>query len=103
MTDVSDGLLADLGHIAEGSGVTIDLAADALRPDVDAVTAAATATGVEPLSLVLAGGEDHALVACFPGAVPVGWRVIGTVAAGAPEVRVDGRPWSGSAGWQSFD
>lgn len=103
MTDVSDGLLADLGHIAEGSGVTIDLAADALRPDVDAVTAAATATGVEPLSLVLAGGEDHALVACFPGAVPAGWRVIGTVAAGAPEIRVDGRPWSGSAGWQSFD
>jgi thiamine-monophosphate kinase len=103
MTDVSDGLLADLGHIAEGSGVTIDLAADALRPDVDAVTAAAAAAGVEPLSLVLAGGEDHALVACFPGAVPPGWRVIGTVAAGAPEVRVDGRPWSGSAGWQSFD
>jgi thiamine-monophosphate kinase len=103
MTDVSDGLLADLGHIAEGSGVTIDLAADALRPDGDAVTAAATAAGVEPLSLVLAGGEDHALVACFPGAVPAGWRVIGTVVAGAPEVRVDGRPWTGSAGWQSFD
>jgi thiamine-monophosphate kinase len=103
MTDVSDGLLADLGHIAEGSGVIIDLAADALQPDVDAVTAAATAAGVEPLSLVLAGGEDHALVACFPGAAPSGWRVIGTVAAGAPQVRVDGRPWTGSAGWQSFD
>ncbi|SBS71617.1 Thiamine-monophosphate kinase [uncultured Mycobacterium sp.] len=103
MTDVSDGLLADLGHIAEGSGVTIDLAAGALQPDVDAVAAAAAATGVEPLPLVLAGGEDHALVACFPGAVPAGWRVIGTVAAGPPEVRVDGRPWTGSAGWQSFD
>ena len=103
MTDVSDGLLADLGHIAEGSGVTIDLAADALQPDVDAVTAAAAAADVEPLSMVLSGGEDHALVACFPGAVPAGWRVIGTVAAGAPEVRVDGRAWTGSAGWQSFD
>jgi thiamine-monophosphate kinase len=103
MTDVSDGLLADLGHIAEGSGVTIDLTAEALRPDVDAVTAAAAAGGVDPLALVLSGGEDHALVACFPGAVPAGWRVIGTVADGAPEVRVDGQPWAGSAGWQSFD
>ncbi len=103
MTDVSDGLLADLGHIAEASGVAIDLATDALAPDVDAVSAAAAAAGVEPLALVLAGGEDHALVACFPGAVPAGWRVIGTVADGAPEVLVDGRPWTGSAGWQSFD
>jgi thiamine-monophosphate kinase len=103
MTDVSDGLLADLGHIAEGSAVAIDLAAEALRPDVEAVTAAASAAGVEPLSLVLSGGEDHALVACFPAGVPSGWRVIGTVVDGAPGVRVDGRPWTGSAGWQSFD
>jgi thiamine-monophosphate kinase len=103
MTDVSDGLLADLGHIAEGSGVAIDLAADALRADVEAVSAAAAAAGVQPLSLVLAGGEDHALVACFPAAVPPGWRVIGTVADGTPGVRVDGQPWAGSAGWQSFD
>ncbi|BBY61717.1 thiamine-phosphate kinase [Mycolicibacterium sarraceniae] len=103
MTDVSDGLLADLGHIAEGSGVTIDLMTDALAPDVDAVAAAAAAAGVDPLDLVLSGGEDHALVACFPGAVPAGWRVIGTVADGAPEVLVGGRPWAGSAGWQSFD
>jgi thiamine-monophosphate kinase len=103
MTDVSDGLLADLGHIAQGSGVAIDLAGDALQPDIDAVTAAASAAGVEPVSLVLSGGEDHALVACFPGAVPAGWRVIGTVAEGVPEVRVDGQPWAGSAGWQSFD
>lgn len=103
MTDVSDGLLADLGHIADASGVTIDLAADALQPDVEAVSAAAAAAGAEPLSLVLSGGEDHALVACFPDAVPPGWRAIGTVVAGAPQVRVDGRQWAGSAGWQSFD
>ena len=103
MTDVSDGLLADLGHIAEGSRVAIDLSVEALRDDVDAVAGAASAAGVEPLSLVLAGGEDHALVACFPGAAPAGWRVIGTVADGPPEVRVDGQLWAGSAGWQSFD
>ena len=37
MTDVSDGLLADLGQIAEASGVTMDLNREALRTDVDAV------------------------------------------------------------------
>ncbi|PRC51145.1 thiamine-phosphate kinase, partial [Mycobacterium sp. ITM-2017-0098] len=34
MTDVSDGLLADLGHIASASGVHIDLSVDGLRADV---------------------------------------------------------------------
>ncbi len=103
MTDVSDGLLADLGHIAHSSGVLVDLATDALRADVEAIAAAAAVVGVDPLMLVLSGGEDHALVACFPGAVPPGWRVIGTVRDGAPGVLVDGRDWAGPAGWQSFD
>ena len=103
MTDVSDGLLADLGHIADSSGVVIDVNTEALRADVDAVADAAAATGADPWALVLAGGEDHCLVACFPGAVPPGWQVIGTVRDGAPEVLVDGRRWDGAAGWQSFD
>ncbi|WP_369803064.1 thiamine-phosphate kinase [Mycobacterium sp. EPa45] len=103
MTDVSDGLIADLGHVARGSGVVVDLAADALRPDVEAVTAAAAAAGVDPLALVLSGGEDHALVACFPDTVPPGWRVIGAVRDGSPDVLVDGQGWAGPAGWQSFD
>lgn len=103
MTDISDGLLADLGHIAHGSGVLIDLDSDALRPDLEAVAAVAAAAGVDPHALVLSGGEDHALVACFPGAVPPGWRVIGTVRHGAPGVLVDGHEWAGPAGWQSFD
>ena len=42
MIDVSDGLLADLGHIAAASGVRIDLASGALRPG-DALLAAARA------------------------------------------------------------
>jgi thiamine-monophosphate kinase len=103
MTDVSDGLLADLGHIAEASGVTMDLHREALRTDVDAVTAAADAAGADPWALVLAGGEDHALVGCFPDSPPPGWRVVGTVRAGAGVVLIDGVPWSGPAGWQSFD
>ncbi|MGI9124251.1 MAG: AIR synthase-related protein, partial [Mycobacterium sp.] len=103
MTDVSDGLLADLGHIAAASGVVVDLRGAALRTDVDAVGDAARATGTDPWSLVLGGGEDHALVACFPDYPPHGWRVIGAVRAGAPQVLLDGQPWSGPTGWQSFD
>lgn len=107
MTDVSDGLLADLGHMAAASGVTMDLHSGALRADVGAVTAAAEAVGVDPWALVLGGGEDHALVACFPAAPPSGWRVIGSVRQGpgdgSGEVVLDGQPWSGPAGWQSFD
>ena len=103
MTDVSDGLLADLGHIATASGVTMDLDRAALREDVEAVTAAAQAVGVDPWTLLLGGGEDHALVACFPDTPPPGWRVIGSVRDGAPEVLVDGVAWAGPTGWQSFD
>jgi len=103
MTDVSDGLAADLGHLAIASGVVIDLDGRALRADVEAVTPAALAAGVDPWALVLGGGEDHALVACFADAPPPGWRVIGSVRDGAPQVLLDGAAWAGSAGWQSFD
>lgn len=103
LTDVSDGLLADLGHLASASGVVFAISSEALRGDVDAVTAAATAAGRDPWQLVLTGGEDHALAGCFPGSPPAGWRVIGTVGAGEAGVLVDGAPWSGRTGWQSFD
>lgn len=102
MTDVSDGLMADLGHMATASGVLMDLHRAGLHADVEAVSAAAAAAGVDPWSLVLGGGEDHALVACFPDYPPHGWRVIGAVRTGPPGVLLDGQPWEGSAGWQSF-
>ena len=53
MIDVSDGLVADLGHIATASGVAIRL---------DRVPVAAGATRDEALG----GGEDFALVFCAP-------------------------------------
>jgi thiamine-monophosphate kinase len=102
MTDVSDGLVADLGHIASASGVGIDLSRDALGADNDAVASAAAALAMDPWVWVLAGGEDHALVATFRGAPPAGWRVIGRVLDGPPRVLIDGERWHGDSGWQSF-
>jgi thiamine-monophosphate kinase len=102
MTDVSDGLLADVGHLATAARVLVDISADALRADHEAVSAAAAATGADAWDWVLGGGEDHALVATFTGPPPEGWRVIGRVLDGPPEVLVDGRPWRGNRGWQSF-
>ncbi|MEV0674397.1 thiamine-phosphate kinase [Mycobacterium sp. NPDC050441] len=103
MTDVSDGLLADLGHIATASGVGMDLDSSLLDTDRLAVAEAATAVGADPLAWVLGGGEDHALAATFPGAPPPGWRAIGRVIESPARVLVDGATWAGNAGWQSFD
>jgi thiamine-monophosphate kinase len=102
MTDTSDGLAADLRHIAVASGVDIDLTAGALRAEWSILGPAADEVGVHPRDWVLGGGEDHALVACFPDAAPPGWRVIGTVRDGSGRVLVDGEPWAGPSGWESF-
>ncbi|MDY6870967.1 MAG: thiamine-phosphate kinase [Actinomycetota bacterium] len=102
MTDVSDGLLADLGHIADASACRIDMDRAALRADHDAVVGAAATVGGDPWEFVLAGGEDHALAATFRGPPPDGWRTVGRVLAGPADVLVDGGKWTGNRGWQSF-
>jgi thiamine-monophosphate kinase len=113
MVDVSDGLLADLGHVARASGVTIDVDTTAFEIGEPLQTVGA-ATRVDPLLLVLTGGEDHALAATFPpGRVPPGWTTVGTVGAvgpldpddagsDGPRVLVDGAPFTGAPGWDHF-
>ena len=94
MVDVSDGLVADLEHVALSSGVGIEL--DTARLEVPAkLRDVGGALGVEPLSWVLAGGDDHALAATFPGTrpPPAPWRVIGRVARGRG-VLVDGTAYA---------
>ncbi|MFG1929510.1 thiamine-phosphate kinase [Mycobacterium sp. NPDC048908] len=102
MTDVSDGLIADLGHVAAASRVGIDVSSAALSADRDALADAAAAAGQDALAWVLGGGEDHALVATFPGGPPAGWRQIGVVVDGPARVLLDGDTWRGNPGWQSF-
>lgn len=107
MVDVSDGLLADLGHVAAASGVVIDLQRAALVVP-DPIASVAAATGADPYALMLTGGEDHALAAAFPtaAAVPDGWTVIGRVGPVSPDatpgVTVDGTPWTAATGFEHF-
>jgi thiamine-monophosphate kinase len=99
MCDVSDGLVADAGHLARESGVVIDLDAAALAraclEPVGPLQQVGSALGVDPMAWVLSGGEDHALLATFPpkAVLPEGWTMVGVVRQPGrePGVRVDGR------------
>jgi thiamine-monophosphate kinase len=94
--DVSDGLLADLGHIAEASRVAAELRWEDL-PRARAIAGCANATLAR--TCLLAGGDDYELVFTAPRSArprivaagkKAGVRVtaIGAMVAGRPGVRV---------------
>ncbi|AHK30399.1 putative thiamine-monophosphate kinase [Rhodococcus opacus PD630] len=102
MTDISDGLLADLGHICDASGVGMALTRSEIAVSPELVSAAKL-LGADHWEWVLTGGEDHGFAATFPADVPLpaGWTTIGAVHDGSG-ISVDGETWPGAGGWQSF-
>ncbi len=99
MIDLSDGLLRDGDRVARASGVRLDVDLDLLRPDVSVLSGVVGEH--DALECVLAGGEEHSLLATFPaGRLPEGWRRIGVAAAGEG-VTLDGRAQE-PRGWDHF-
>ena len=107
--DVSDGLLADLGHLLEGSGLGAELHPGQL-PRPRGFAAGCRKLGLDWLELVLRGGEDYELLFALPaGAEPseealgrrLGVRVseIGRVIS-RPGIR--GVATQESPGWRHF-
>jgi thiamine-monophosphate kinase len=102
MIDISDGLVADLRHVADASGVLVDIETARLPGD-PALRSAAAALGTDFLSWLLTGGEDHALAATFPRGtgLPGRWTVIGEVRPGRG-VTVNSAPADDLNGWTHF-
>ena len=93
MIDVSDGLLADLGHIAGESGVGIELEPDSIPVDPDLQEIGDLPGAADPVVFALLGGDDYELALTFPphlldpleqaaGQSSVGLTVIGSVVEG---------------------
>jgi thiamine-monophosphate kinase len=71
MIDVSDGLAGDARHLAESSGVGVEIH-DATVPIAPGVVETAALLGLDPLALALGGGEDFVLAAALPRAADLG-------------------------------
>lgn len=106
LMDVSDGLLLDAGRLALASGVAIDIETGAIPID-EVLESTAAAYNLDPLTWVLGGGDDHALLAAFPkgAALPTGFTAIGIARKASddgPRVMVDGRAPEVIAGFEHF-
>jgi thiamine-monophosphate kinase len=114
--DISDGLLADLGHLADASGVS-------LRIDLHRIPVAfghPSRDGRPDPDLALGGGEDYEIVAAIPpdhlklasrlaAADRVGFYPIGEVLPGTPPGELFGAEADGRerplprSGWRHFE
>ena len=112
--DVSDGLVADLGHLCEESGVAACINADAVP--LSSAARRAIDGGEAAIADLVTGGDDYELLFCAPpaerGAIEaLGHRLelavsrIGTIehGQGVTVVDADGRPLAlGRTGYQHF-
>jgi len=111
--DISDGLLADLGHIADASDVGIRVLADTIPLSEPAGAAISLRNDLKKLALT--GGDDYELAFSAPAkrrpAIDtiaeqhgVAITKIGEVTSGSGVVMVDktGKPIDHLAGWSHF-
>jgi len=109
--DISDGLVIDLGHIAEMSGVSARIEAE--RVPIESRVKASFGVGV--LELALSGGEDYELlftadgetITCLQEALSIPVTVVGEITAGKPGrvsvVDSNGQEMALSrSGWEHF-
>ena len=90
--DISDGLVQDLSHMADASGVSIRL--DAASVPLSPAAQVALNTDPQLLSIILSGGDDYELLisaAKMPTGLDVMMTEIGTVVTGPAFVFIQGK------------